>query len=87
VDLISAGIYCLVGVPVFERSQESRLIETACPPTGSPSFSASSSFSLIQPQGLGVSVSWVQIYTSDSFSCLLGLLACGHDRSLFVSAP
>jgi hypothetical protein len=35
---------------VSERSQGSRLIETAGPPTGSPCSSASSSFSLIHPQ-------------------------------------
>jgi hypothetical protein len=48
-SLISTGIWCLVGGPVFERWLGSRLIETAGPPTGSPS-SASSSFSLIQTQ-------------------------------------
>ena len=32
--LISAGACCLVGGPVSERSRESRLIETAGPPTG-----------------------------------------------------
>ena len=31
--LISAGVCCLVGGPVFERSQGSRLIKTAGPPT------------------------------------------------------
>ena len=41
---------CL-GSPVFERFQESRLIETAGPPTGLPSSSASFSLSLIQQQG------------------------------------
>jgi hypothetical protein len=30
--LISAGVCCLVGGPVFERSLGSRLIETAGPP-------------------------------------------------------
>ena len=49
--LISAGVCCLVGGPVFERSCEYRLIETAGSPTGSPSSSAPSSFSLIQSQG------------------------------------
>jgi hypothetical protein len=48
--LISAGACCLVGAPGFERSQGSRLIETAGPPTGSPS-SVYFCFFLIQPQG------------------------------------
>jgi hypothetical protein len=47
--LISAGIWCLFCGPVFERSRGSGLFETAGPPTRSPSSSASSSFSLIQP--------------------------------------
>jgi hypothetical protein len=42
--LISAGICCLVGGPVSERSQGSRLTETAGSPTGLASSSASSSF-------------------------------------------
>ena len=54
--LISAGICCLVGCPVSERYQGSRLIETAGPPKGSPSSLASSIFPLIQPQGSAVSV-------------------------------
>jgi hypothetical protein len=33
--LISAGVCCLLGGPVSERSQGSRLIETAGPPIGS----------------------------------------------------
>jgi hypothetical protein len=41
---------------VFERSQGSRLIETAGSPTGLPSSSVSSSFSLIQQQGSDASV-------------------------------
>ena len=86
--LISAGVYCLVGGPVFERSQESRLIENAGPPTRLPSSSASSSFLLIQSQGQELlSIGWVQICASDSFSCLLGLSAGNNDRSLFVSVP
>jgi hypothetical protein len=32
--LMSAGVCCLFGSPVFERSWGSRLIETAGPPTG-----------------------------------------------------
>jgi hypothetical protein len=39
--LISAGVCCLFGGPVFERSQGSRLIETSGSPTGSPFSSAS----------------------------------------------
>jgi hypothetical protein len=39
--LISAGICCLFGGPVFERSQGFLLIETAGPPTGLPFSSAS----------------------------------------------
>jgi hypothetical protein len=34
-----------------------------------------------------LSIGWVQISASDSFSCLLSLLECGHGRSLFVSTP
>jgi hypothetical protein len=44
-DLILAGVRCLFDGPVFERSRESRLIEAAGPPTGSPFFSASFSLS------------------------------------------
>jgi hypothetical protein len=57
--LISAGVCCLVGGPVSERSLESRLVETTGSPAGSPSSSASSSFSLIQPQGSAASVHWL----------------------------
>jgi hypothetical protein len=56
--LISAGVCCLFDGPVFGRSWGSRLIETAGPPTGSPFFSASSSFSAIQQQGSAASVHW-----------------------------
>jgi hypothetical protein len=45
---------------VWEIS-EVRLIETAGPPTGSPCYSASSSFSLIQPQGSAASVLWLGV--------------------------
>jgi hypothetical protein len=45
--------------PVFERSWGFRLIETAGPPTGSPSSSTSFSLSLIQPQGWAASVHWL----------------------------
>jgi hypothetical protein len=34
--LISSGVCCPFGSTVFERSWESRLIETAGPPTGMP---------------------------------------------------
>jgi hypothetical protein len=33
-SLLLAGVYCLVGGSVSERSQGSRLIETAGPPIG-----------------------------------------------------
>jgi hypothetical protein len=59
VGLISAGICCLFGGPVFERSQGSRLIDTASSPTGSPFSSASFSFSLIQQQGSAATVHWL----------------------------
>ena len=39
--LISAGVFCIFGGTVFERSQGFRLIETAGLPTGSPFSSAS----------------------------------------------
>jgi hypothetical protein len=55
-DLISAGICCLVGGSVSERFLRSRLPETAGLPIQSPSFLASSSFSLIQAQGSLASV-------------------------------
>jgi hypothetical protein len=86
-DLISAGISCLFGGPVFERSQVSRLSKTAGPPVRSP-FS-SNSFSLSQFNNRGqllLSIGWVQISASDTFSCLLGLSEGSHDRSLFVTA-
>jgi hypothetical protein len=57
---ISAGVCCLVGVPVSERSHRSRLIETAGSPT-ELSFSASFSLSLIQPQGSSVFVHWLGV--------------------------
>ena len=72
---ISAGVCCLFVGPVFERSQGSRLTKTAGPPTGSPFSSAS--FSLLQLNNRGqllLSIGWVQISASDSFSCLLGPL-------------
>jgi hypothetical protein len=81
---MSAGVCPLVGVPVSERSPRSGLIETAGPPTGSPSSSTSCSFPLIQQL---LSIDWAQISVSVSFSCLLGLSEGSHDRSLFVDAP
>jgi hypothetical protein len=56
---MSAGMCCLVGGPVSERSRGSRIIETAGPPTELPSSSASFSLSLIQPQELAASVHWL----------------------------
>jgi hypothetical protein len=41
--LISAGVCCLFGGPVFERSQGSRLFKTTGPPIGFPFLSASPS--------------------------------------------
>jgi hypothetical protein len=46
---------------VSERSWGSRLVETAGPPTGLPSSSASFSLSLIQPQGSTASVLWLGV--------------------------
>jgi hypothetical protein len=46
---------------MFERSWGSRLIETVGPPTGSLSSSASSSLSLIQPQGSAAFVHWLGV--------------------------
>jgi hypothetical protein len=52
----------------------SNLVKTAGLPTGSPSSSASSSLSLIQPQESASSVHWFVVNSSsDSFSSLLGL--------------
>ena len=71
-----------------ERSQGSRLVKTAGPPTGLLSFSASSSFYLIQQQWSPASVHWLSINTaSDSFSCLMGLSEGSHDKPLLVSIP
>jgi hypothetical protein len=82
----TTGGCCLVGDPVSERSLGNRLIETVCPPTGSPSFSSSSSFPLIQSQAISaLSIAWVQISASDSFSCLFGLSEGSKDRFFFVS--
>jgi hypothetical protein len=83
--LISAGVCCLVGGPMFQSSQGFRLIKTAGPPTELP-FSAFQ-ISLIQPQRTAASVHWLgEISASDSFSCLLGLSEGSHNRSLSMSA-
>ena len=50
-DLSPVPECCLVGGSVFERSQESRLVETAGLPMGSPTSSASSRLSPIQALG------------------------------------
>jgi hypothetical protein len=60
-QLVWDDISCLVGGTVSERSQGSRLVETAAPPTGSPSSPASYSFSLIQAQVSPTSVHWLGI--------------------------
>jgi hypothetical protein len=81
--LISASVCCLFGGPVFERSQGSRLIETAGPSTGSPFSSASFSFPSFNHRGqLLPSIVWVQISAFDFFNCLLGLSEGSHDRTL-----
>jgi hypothetical protein len=85
---ISAGVCCLFGGPVFERCWGCRLIETAGPSAGLSFSSASFSLPYFNNRGqLLLSIDWVQISASDSFSCLLGLLEGRHDKSLFVSAP
>ena len=82
-SLISAGVGCMFGGPVFERSQGSRLIETVAPPPTLPFFSAFLSLSQFNNKGqLLLSVGWVQISASDSFCCLLVLLEGSHDRPL-----
>ena len=63
----------LVGVPVSEGSQGSKLIETAGPPTMLPSFSVSYTFPLIQPQGSAASViGWMEIICIWLFQLLVG---------------
>ena len=51
-----ASLCCLIDGLVSERSQGSKLVETAGLPMGSPSSTTSSSLSLIQPQGSLASV-------------------------------
>jgi len=60
--LISAAACCLVSDPVSERSQGSRIIETAGPPSGLSSSSASSSFFLIQLEESAASVHWLGVH-------------------------
>jgi hypothetical protein len=55
-DLIQASVCCQVGGIFSERSQVSRLVETAGIPMVLPSYLASSSLFLIQPQGSPTSV-------------------------------
>jgi hypothetical protein len=59
--LISAGVCCLFGDPVFEKYWGGGLglIETAGPPLESPFSSASFSLSLTQQQGSAASVHWL----------------------------
>jgi hypothetical protein len=59
--LISADVCCLVGGPVFERSQGSRLIKTAGPRTGPPTTLLFNFLqpSLIQQRGSAASVHWL----------------------------
>ena len=84
--LISAGVCCLFGGAVFERTQGSGLIDTAGPPTGSHFSSASFSLPQLNNRGeLLLSIGWMQIY--DYFSCSMGLSKGSHNRSLSVSAP
>jgi hypothetical protein len=56
---------------VFERSQGSRLVETAALPMGSSSSSASSSFPLIRSQGSLASVHWLAVSICICLSQLL----------------
>ena len=86
--LISAGVCCLFGSPVFERPRGYRLIKTAGPPTEWPFSSALLSLPQFNNRGqVLLSIGLVQIIESDSFSCLLDLSEGSHDRSIFVSVP
>jgi hypothetical protein len=65
--LISASIYCLFGGPVLERSQESRLIENAGSPTGSPFYSASFSLPSFNNRGqLLLPIGWALFLFSNA---------------------
>jgi hypothetical protein len=68
---------------VSEKSQDYSLVETAGSHLGSPSSSAPSSFSLIQPQRSLASVHWLGV----SISCLLYISEGNHVRRLSVSTP
>ena len=82
--LISTGIGCLFGALVFDRPWGSRLIETIGHPTGLPFSSVSFSLPEFINRGqLLLSIGWVQLSASDSFSCLLGLSECSHASSFF----
>jgi hypothetical protein len=83
--LISARVPCLFGGPVSEKSQGSRLIETAGHPTGLSFSSASFGLPYFNNREQLLLLGWVQI--TASFSCLLGLSEGSNDRSLFVSIP
>lgn len=58
---MAAGVRCLVGSLVSERSQVSGSVENAGPPMGSASSSGSPSFSLIQSQGTPASGHWLAV--------------------------
>jgi hypothetical protein len=87
-DLWPAHVCCLVGGSMSEKSQGSALIGISGLPMGSPSSSASSSLSLIQPQESNIGLQyngWVQVFASVSICCLLGLSENSQDRLLPVS--
>ena len=67
--LRSAPVCCMVGGSVSERSQGSSLVKMADLPMGSP-FSASSSLSLIKPQGsLTSAIDCKYLHLSQSAAC------------------
>ena len=73
--LISAGICCLFGGPVFESSWRSRFTKTSGPLIKSPLSSSSFRLHKLNNKGqLLLSIGWECITASDSFSCLFGLL-------------
>jgi len=57
--LISAGVCCLFGGPVFKNSLGFRLTEAAGPPTGSTLLLSFFYHSLIQQQRSTASVHWL----------------------------
>jgi hypothetical protein len=83
---ISAGVCCLFGSPVFERSRGSRLrllvLVQDCPSPQllSAFLSSTTGVNSFCPL-LGCN------YLHLTLSCLLGLLEGSRDRSLFVSVP